>query len=67
MQWLYAYSPHDGLPRGVELAGDLCNGHALSQKPPHLAFLRVGRYGRPTKLFPSSFGPLDAAVRAFYE
>ena len=59
--------PHDGLPRGVELASDLCNEHALSQQAQHLTFLRIGQCRRPAK--PYAFGPgsLNAAVSPLNE
>jgi hypothetical protein len=50
--------PHDGLPRGVELASDLRNGHALGSRPSTsllCAFVNAG--GRPN-LVPSALARL---------
>lgn len=40
---LHCVDPYDGLPLGVELAGELRNRHALIQQAQHLAFLPIGQ------------------------
>lgn len=53
--------PHDRLPRGIELTGDLYDlydRHALSQQAQYLAFLRLSRRQRAPELLAFCLGRL---------